>query len=216
MFPNKESETGIDVVTCKMADNDATCKKCDVSFFLFFFVLDWFLSIRHLSFHPYPFMLTMKYLPFPFNTIAYIPGHLLFRVRPVQCNPSCVCQKIVWTLEFSPQLRTNTKTTKICEIWADNKLIKEDCLYNCASIANQVYAAQGTDPDICAQIEREHSKLFEGDYKRVKPNLLFMEQSEQKVHNLRHSESTTSSINKNMPSFAPPEIFFRRMTETLK
>jgi hypothetical protein len=88
------------------------------------------------------------------------------------CNPSCVCQKMAWTLEFNPQLRTATKTTQICELWMEGGLIDKTCAWVCAGIANNLYGSQGTDPDVCAQAERELNQVSGGDTSKIKYSLL--------------------------------------------
>ena len=88
------------------------------------------------------------------------------------CNPSCVCQKMAWTLEFNPQLRTATKTTQICELWMEGGLIDKTCAWVCAGIANNLYGSQGTDPDVCGQAERELKQVSGGDTSKLKFSLL--------------------------------------------
>eukprot|EP00946_MAST-07B_sp_MAST-7B-sp1_P005245 g5245.t1 len=92
------------------------------------------------------------------------------------CNPSCVCQKMAWSLEFNPQLRTATKTTQICEMWLEGGLIDKTCTWVCAGIANNLYGSQGTDPDVCAQAERELMQVSGGDPSKMQYK--FIEQSE--------------------------------------
>lgn len=95
------------------------------------------------------------------------------------CNPSCVCQKMAWSLEFNPQLRTATKTTQICELWLEAGLIDKKCVLICAGIANNLYGAQGTDPDVCAQAERELQQVSGGD--PAKLAYKFIEQNEKRT-----------------------------------
>ena len=94
------------------------------------------------------------------------------------CNPSCVCQKMAWTLEFNPQLRTATKTTQICELWMEGGLIDKTCAWICAGIANNLYGSQGTDPDVCGQAERELQQVSGGDTSKIKYSLLEQREGE--------------------------------------
>jgi hypothetical protein len=193
MFPDKPSETGVDVVTCKMNKNSD--KKDDVSSSTNFFPPD-----------PHP-------TPPPIHIIGVLTcSHP--PLPPHQCNTSCICQKLVWTLEFNPMLRTNTKTTKICEIWMDNGLADKTCAYTCASIANSIYASQGTDPDVCPQIEREHAQITGGNKDKLKyTKFMLLEQNERqgKTTSLRARTVPHQPSTWKMPSFAPPQEYSKAM-----
>ena len=124
---------------------------------------------------------------------------------------------MVWSLEFSPQLRSATKTTKICEIWIDNELMNKQCAYTCAAIANNIYSTQGTDPDICAQTERELAQISGGDTNSFKYSLLetsvapsrpqlLRTQTEQQRQPLRQWAARPEWV----PSHAPPAGYLDR------
>ena len=149
--------------------------------------------------------------------------HLFFKKYTFQCLPTCVCQKLVWTLEFSPQLRTNTKTTKICEIWIENKLMDEKCMWTCASIANQVYASQGTDPDLCPQIERENAQVTGGtatklDYKLLEfssSSSISLRSNPKRTPTKTKTSTAKTTTTRTIPSFAPPTEYYTSMKDSV-
>ena len=54
----------------------------------------------------------------------------------------------------------------------NNELMDKTCAWTCASVANQVYASQGVDPDLCPQIERENAQITGGDQKKLEYKLI--------------------------------------------
>jgi hypothetical protein len=122
---------------------------------------------------------------------------------------------MVWSLEFSPQLRSATKTTKICEIWIDNELMNKQCAYTCAAIANNIYSTQGTDPDICAQTERELAQISGGDTNSFKYSLLEAAAAPSQPQLLRRqTQPPTPPPSQRaaewVPSHAPPAEYLTR------
>lgn len=217
MFASKPSETGVDVVTCKMSKN--TDKKLDVSS-----LLGTLLFVETFICHPRSLHLPALAPPTSHTSFYFLlhPSPF-FKKYTYQCLPTCVCQKLVWTLEFSPQLRTNTKTTKICEIWIENKLMDEKCMWTCASIANQVYASQGTDPDLCPQIERENAQVTGGaatklDYKLLEfssSSSISLRSNPKRTPTKTKTSTAKTTTTRTIPSFAPPTEYYTSMKDSV-
>ena len=74
----------------------------------------------------------------------------------------------------------------------NNELMDKTCAWTCASIANQVYASQGTDPDLCPQIERENAQITGGDQTKMAYKLIetasFSSINHQHHHLRQHQE----------------------------
>ena len=90
----------------------------------------------------------------------------------------------------------------------NNELMDKTCAWTCASVANQVYASQGVDPDLCPQIERENAQITGGDQKKLEYKLIETASSTLLTTNhLRNSVASTqpqSQSSWTIPSFAPP------------
>eukprot|EP00947_MAST-08B_sp_MAST-8B-sp1_P004101 g4101.t1 len=77
------------------------------------------------------------------------------------CEPMCVCQKIVWSIEFNPTLR-EAPTKTLCNTWLERKLIEDKCITKCISLSQNVLASAGADDFACfsavAEIKAIESK----------------------------------------------------------
>ena len=94
----------------------------------------------------------------------------------------------------------------------------EKCMWTCASIANQVYASQGTDPDLCPQIERENAQVTGGTATKLDYKLL--EFSSFSTTSLRSNPKrtptkTTTTTTRTIPSFAPPTEYYTSMKDSV-
>jgi hypothetical protein len=68
-----------------------------------------------------------------------------------ECNPMCVCQKILWAQDINfgqgmPTYNPSSPTDQICYKWSDEGQMKPDCEPICLAISQVVDAAAGTDP----------------------------------------------------------------------
>jgi hypothetical protein len=64
------------------------------------------------------------------------------------CEPMCVCQKLVWELDMRPGLEKQPATT-MCNEWAETKRMEDKCIPKCVALAHNVYAVAGADENIC-------------------------------------------------------------------
>ena len=75
------------------------------------------------------------------------------------CSYLCICQKILWAVDYNHPLMPGQPTDVICQTWREEKKISDNCEIPCFTIAQHIDAAAGGDPMVCLKASAEANKL---------------------------------------------------------
>ena len=77
------------------------------------------------------------------------------------CNHMCVCQKLVWFLDFNHP-KDDWPMSMVCNKWIAEHKMFPGCGPPCLAMAQMIDAAMGTDPYVCQRAVMEAGAAFGG------------------------------------------------------
>ncbi len=73
-----------------------------------------------------------------------------------ECEPMCVCQKILWSIDYQHQ-NSLSPGDNHCTHWRKSSSLPDDdvCTTTCTMLVQHVEAAAGRDPHVCLRAVKE-------------------------------------------------------------